>query len=42
MIFQDPMASLNPRMRVIDIVGEAPVVHGIVGGRDAATMSTRC
>jgi peptide/nickel transport system ATP-binding protein len=30
MIFQDPMASLNPRMRVVDIVGEAPVVHGIV------------
>jgi peptide/nickel transport system ATP-binding protein len=30
MIFQDPMASLNPRMRVQDIVGEAPVVHGIV------------
>ena len=30
MIFQDPMASLNPRLRVIDIVGEAPVVHGIV------------
>src|SRR5436309_9810413 len=22
MIFQDPMASLNPRMRVIDLVGE--------------------
>ena len=30
MIFQDPMASLNPRMRVVDIVGEAPRVHGIV------------
>ena len=30
MIFQDPFASLNPRMRVQDIVGEAPVVHGIV------------
>jgi peptide/nickel transport system ATP-binding protein len=30
MIFQDPYASLNPRMRVVDIVGEAPVVHGIV------------
>ncbi len=30
MVFQDPMSSLNPRMRVIDIVGEAPVVHGIV------------
>ena len=31
MIFQDPYASLNPRMRVADIVGEAPLVHGIVG-----------
>ncbi len=30
MIFQDPYASLNPRMRVSDIVGEAPLVHGIV------------
>jgi peptide/nickel transport system ATP-binding protein len=30
MIFQDPFASLNPRMRIVDIVGEAPVVHGLV------------
>jgi peptide/nickel transport system ATP-binding protein len=30
MIFQDPFASLNPRMRVADIVGEAPLSHGIV------------
>jgi len=30
MIFQDPMSSLNPRLRVIDLVGEAPVVHGVV------------
>ncbi len=30
MIFQDPTASLNPRMRVQDIIGEAPVVHGMV------------
>jgi len=30
MIFQDPYASLNPRMRVIDIVGEAPVAHGLI------------
>jgi peptide/nickel transport system ATP-binding protein len=30
MIFQDPFASLNPRMRVSEIVGEAPRVHGIV------------
>jgi peptide/nickel transport system ATP-binding protein len=30
MIFQDPFASLNPRMRVIDIIGEAPVAHGFI------------
>jgi peptide/nickel transport system ATP-binding protein len=30
MIFQDPYASLNPRYRVEDIVGEAPVVHGLI------------
>lgn len=30
MIFQDPYASLNPRMPVETIVGEAPLVHGIV------------
>ena len=30
MIFQDPNASLNPRMRVVDIVGEAPVAHGLI------------
>ncbi|MCP4351887.1 MAG: ATP-binding cassette domain-containing protein [Desulfobacterales bacterium] len=29
MIFQDPFASLNPRMRVRDIIGEAPVAHGL-------------
>ena len=35
MIFQDPFASLNPRMRVKDIIGEAPEVHGIVGAAEA-------
>ena len=30
MIFQDPMSSLNPRMRVRDIIGEAPRVHGLI------------
>ncbi|MYZ47679.1 ABC transporter ATP-binding protein [Propylenella binzhouense] len=29
MIFQDPYTSLNPRMRIRDIVGEAPLVHGL-------------
>ncbi len=30
MIFQDPYASLNPRRRVVDIVGEAPVAHDMI------------
>jgi peptide/nickel transport system ATP-binding protein len=34
MIFQDPMASLNPRMRVVDLVGEAPVVHGMIAAAE--------
>jgi peptide/nickel transport system ATP-binding protein len=36
MIFQDPMSSLNPRMRVAQIVGEAPLVHGMVQRRELA------
>ena len=32
MIFQDPYASLNPRLRVSEIVGEAPRVHGMIKG----------
>ena len=34
MIFQDPFASLNPRMRVEQIVGEAAVVHGLIRRTD--------
>ena len=34
MVFQDPTASLNPRARVIDLIGEAPVAHGLVAPRD--------
>jgi peptide/nickel transport system ATP-binding protein len=36
MIFQDPFASLNPRMRIAEIVGEAPRVHGLVARSEAA------
>ncbi len=33
-IFQDPIGSLNPRMTVGTIVGEALTVHGIARGRE--------
>ena len=36
MIFQDPYASLNPRMRVLDIVGEAPVAHKMIAAKSQA------
>jgi oligopeptide transport system ATP-binding protein len=34
MIFQDPYASLNPRKRVSQIIGEPMELHGLAGGRD--------
>ena len=34
MIFQDPFSSLNPRMTLLDIVGEPMSVNGIAKGRD--------
>jgi len=33
MIFQDPFGSLNPRLTVLEIVGEAPVAHGLIAPR---------
>jgi len=33
-IFQDPYGSLNPRMTVGDIIGEAFTIHGICSGRE--------
>ena len=35
MIFQDPYASLNPRWKVLDIVGEPLREHGLVPGEQA-------
>lgn len=33
MVYQDPFGSLNPRMKVRDIIGEPLVVHGLTGSR---------
>lgn len=32
-IFQDPYSSLNPRLKVLDIVGEALTIHGLVANK---------
>lgn len=41
MIFQDPNGSLNPRMRVEDIVGEPLLVHTDMGKEDRMKMVHR-
>ena len=41
MIFQDPYASLNPRYRVEDIIGEAPVVHGLINAQEKTDYVAR-
>lgn len=39
-IFQDPVASLNPRMNILEIVGEPLLVNGIAKGREMEDMVT--
>ena len=34
MIFQDPFSSLNPRLTVMDIIGEPLVIHGVARGKE--------
>ena len=36
LVFQDPYASLNPRMRVVDIVAEPLIVHRLAGSTKEA------
>jgi len=40
-VFQDPFASLNPRMAAGDIVGEPLSVHGLASGRQKRERVTR-
>jgi oligopeptide/dipeptide ABC transporter ATP-binding protein len=40
-VFQDPYSSLNPRMKVRDIVGEGWLVHGLARGKELRERAAR-
>lgn len=40
-IFQDPIASLNPRMNILEIVGEPLLVNGLAKGRELEDRVTK-
>ena len=40
-VFQDPFASLDPRMRIGDAIAEGPLVHGLTTRADAGAFVAR-
>ena len=41
MVFQDPLSSLNPRLRIAEAIAEAPRVHGLLAGAAEEAFVTR-
>jgi peptide/nickel transport system ATP-binding protein len=41
MIFQDPMSSLNPRLKVAEIISEAPLFHGLIDRQEVDDYVTQ-